>query len=185
MTGVQTCALPILASSAPSPQAPESRSRGEAAPIVLFDGHCNFCSGVVNFLLARDARGVLRFAALQSSFQRWAAAADYVFATSAAESGGSRHLRFVTTPASGGGCVPTILSVTVPAGSLATLNTEVTALTNAGFSAPNRKYLLWTDAAVMCGQSSIYYDDKGAQTTYTIDFSDYGSSPKITAPKTS
>ena len=38
----------------------------EAGPIVLFDGHCNFCSGVVNFLLARDARGVLRFAALQS-----------------------------------------------------------------------------------------------------------------------
>lgn len=27
--------------------------------------------------------------------------------------------------------------------------------------------------------------DKGAQTTYTIDFSDYGSSPKITAPTTS
>lgn len=27
--------------------------------------------------------------------------------------------------------------------------------------------------------------DKGAQTTYTIDFSDYGSRPKITAPKTS
>ena len=35
-------------------------------PIVLFDGHCNFCNGVVNFLIDRDRRGTLRFAALQS-----------------------------------------------------------------------------------------------------------------------
>lgn len=36
------------------------------APVVLFDGHCNFCSGVVDFLVARDRRGAIRFAALQS-----------------------------------------------------------------------------------------------------------------------
>jgi len=36
------------------------------AGVVLFDGHCKFCSGVVNFLIDRDPRGVLKFAALQS-----------------------------------------------------------------------------------------------------------------------
>lgn len=36
-------------------------------PIVLFDGHCNLCSGVVDFLIRRDPRGVLRFASLQSA----------------------------------------------------------------------------------------------------------------------
>ena len=52
---------------APVPStAAHSPPRGDALPIVLFDGHCNLCSGAVNFLLARDPRGVLRFAALQS-----------------------------------------------------------------------------------------------------------------------
>lgn len=33
--------------------------------IVLYDGLCGFCDGVVQWLLARDVRGVLRFAPLQ------------------------------------------------------------------------------------------------------------------------
>jgi len=33
---------------------------------VLFDGECNLCNGAVDFLLCRDPRGRLRFAALQS-----------------------------------------------------------------------------------------------------------------------
>src|SRR5262245_3620164 len=37
-----------------------------AGPIVLFDGVCKFCNAAINFLLDRDRRGVLRFAALQS-----------------------------------------------------------------------------------------------------------------------
>jgi len=37
-----------------------------SAPIVLFDGVCNFCNGWVNRLLRWDSRRVLRFAALQS-----------------------------------------------------------------------------------------------------------------------
>lgn len=35
-------------------------------PVVLFDGVCNLCNGVVRFLLPRDPEGRLRFAALQS-----------------------------------------------------------------------------------------------------------------------
>lgn len=35
-------------------------------PIVLYDGICNLCSGVVAFTLRRDRRGILRYAALQS-----------------------------------------------------------------------------------------------------------------------
>jgi predicted DCC family thiol-disulfide oxidoreductase YuxK len=44
--------LPGQASSAPS--------------VVLFDGVCNLCNGAVNFLIDRDPKGQLRFAALQS-----------------------------------------------------------------------------------------------------------------------
>ena len=35
-------------------------------PIVLFDGVCNLCNGVVSFLIPRDRTGRLRFASLQS-----------------------------------------------------------------------------------------------------------------------
>jgi predicted DCC family thiol-disulfide oxidoreductase YuxK len=36
------------------------------APIVLFDGVCNFCNASVNFLLDHDTHRRFRFAALQS-----------------------------------------------------------------------------------------------------------------------
>lgn len=35
-------------------------------PVVLFDGVCNLCNGVVEFLIPRDPEGRLRFAPLQS-----------------------------------------------------------------------------------------------------------------------
>lgn len=34
--------------------------------IILFDGICNFCNGVVNFLIKKDKNDRLRFSALQS-----------------------------------------------------------------------------------------------------------------------
>jgi len=36
------------------------------APIVLFDGVCNFCNASVNFLIDHDRQGRLQFAPLQS-----------------------------------------------------------------------------------------------------------------------
>jgi predicted DCC family thiol-disulfide oxidoreductase YuxK len=45
----------------------DSRNAGEGeGPIVLFDGVCVLCCGGVRFLLAHDARGRMRFAAMQS-----------------------------------------------------------------------------------------------------------------------
>jgi len=35
-------------------------------PIILFDGVCNYCNGMVNFLIRHDRKKILRFAALQS-----------------------------------------------------------------------------------------------------------------------
>ena len=34
--------------------------------VVLFDGVCNFCDGIVNFIIAHDPHAYFRFAALQS-----------------------------------------------------------------------------------------------------------------------
>ncbi len=38
----------------------------ESHPIVLFDGVCNFCDASVNWIIARERKGLFRFAALQS-----------------------------------------------------------------------------------------------------------------------
>ncbi|MGZ5286664.1 MAG: thiol-disulfide oxidoreductase DCC family protein [Flavisolibacter sp.] len=35
-------------------------------PTILFDGVCNFCNGIVNFIISQDKKDVFRFAALQS-----------------------------------------------------------------------------------------------------------------------
>jgi predicted DCC family thiol-disulfide oxidoreductase YuxK len=43
-----------------------TRQTSSPASVVLFDGVCNLCNGVVNFLIDHDPRGELRFAALQS-----------------------------------------------------------------------------------------------------------------------
>lgn len=37
-----------------------------APPVVLFDGVCNLCTASVQFIVARDPRGTIRFASLQS-----------------------------------------------------------------------------------------------------------------------
>ena len=38
------------------------------APVLLYDGVCGFCDSTVQFIIARDRRGAMRFAPLQSEF---------------------------------------------------------------------------------------------------------------------
>lgn len=38
--------------------------------VILFDGVCNFCNFWVDFIIPRDARGIFKFAALQSDSGR-------------------------------------------------------------------------------------------------------------------
>ena len=39
-------------------------------PLLLYDGVCALCNGTVRFVLKRDAKGLFRFAALQSDVAR-------------------------------------------------------------------------------------------------------------------
>ncbi len=38
--------------------------------LVIYDGDCNLCAAIVKFIIPRDRRGVIRFAALQSETVR-------------------------------------------------------------------------------------------------------------------
>ncbi|WP_336023405.1 thiol-disulfide oxidoreductase DCC family protein [Halobellus salinisoli] len=50
--------------------APGQISEVPEGPVILFDGVCNLCNGVVSFLIPRDPEGRLRFAPLQSEAGR-------------------------------------------------------------------------------------------------------------------
>ena len=39
-------------------------------PVILFDGVCNLCNGVVNFVIRHDSKNIFRFATLQSETGR-------------------------------------------------------------------------------------------------------------------
>lgn len=49
---------------------PQSPALGGDHVVVLFDGVCNLCSGIVAFIIRRDAASRFRFAALQSPIGR-------------------------------------------------------------------------------------------------------------------
>ncbi len=44
----------------------ESERTKPEGPVLLFDGVCNLCAGVVRFIIPRDLNGRFRFASLQS-----------------------------------------------------------------------------------------------------------------------
>jgi len=45
----------------------DSEPPGGDHPVLLFDGVCNLCNGVVQFIIPRDPDGEIRFAPLQSA----------------------------------------------------------------------------------------------------------------------
>lgn len=103
-----------------------------------------------------------RYAALESSIQLWAAGVDDVVNRSAALTGGVRNVRYVTEPG-GSGCVAKVLNVTVPAGAASSFNATISAVQSLGYTDPAKKYLMWTDASVLCGIASMYPNDGESQ----------------------
>jgi hypothetical protein len=104
-----------------------------------------------------------RFAELQANLKLWAAGVDDVVNRSAALSGGVRNVRFVTEAGAGSSCEAKVLNVTVPAGSLGSFNSSISAVQALGYTDPSRKYLMWTDTTVLCGVASMYLDDQPSQ----------------------
>jgi hypothetical protein len=106
-----------------------------------------------------------RYAAMLPSFKLWAAGVDAVFNRSAAMTGGVRNLRWVTE-GTAPSCTAQVLDVTVPAGSLATLTTQLAAVRALGYTDQHRKYLMWTDANVYCGIATLYVDPRPTQANF-------------------
>ena len=85
---------------------------------------------------------------------RWA---DGVFAVSAAQTGGKRHVRWATTSGAAG-CSLSWLDITLQHGASTPFGSLVSELSADGLNAPNRHYLVWVDENAGCGRATLYLD---------------------------
>jgi len=110
----------------------------------------------VQAIYAYAAGQASRYSSVAPLIQKWAADVDSVFNLSAAETGGSRHVRFVTDT----GCRPVVLRVTLSSAGDDTLQNTINELRTLGYNRSDRKYLVWMDANVYCGIAETYNDDR-------------------------
>lgn len=97
-----------------------------------------------------------RFAAVRDSLGSYAGAVDDVFVESAAKTGGTRRVRWLTTAA----CSLDLRHVVVSAKGDDSLSAMVGELKAQGYGRSDRKYLLWADATRYCGVAQTRYDDR-------------------------
>ena len=88
------------------------------------------------------------------SIRTWSTGVDQIFDASAAETGGSRHVRFVTTPQ----CRVDVAEVELPAGGLTSFTRNIDELRKLGYNRTDRKYLVFADAKVYCGIATYIAD---------------------------
>jgi hypothetical protein len=96
-----------------------------------------------------------RLSQLAPVIKTWAAQVDETYARSAAETGGTRHVRFVTA-----NCDLSILDVVARADSVDHTFEDLVAK---GLKRNDRKYLIWMDGNDICGIGESYDDSRPGQ----------------------
>ncbi|MEA2828018.1 MAG: hypothetical protein QOG43_2457 [Actinomycetota bacterium] len=112
----------------------------------------------VQVIYARAADVPDRFPLYGPSFEAWTARVEQIFRASAAETGGVRHVRFLTDAA----CDLVIDRVVLTPTGDDTFNNTVRDLWAQGYNRTDRRYLVYVDANVYCGLGSLLGDDKPA-----------------------
>jgi hypothetical protein len=110
----------------------------------------------VQVVYARAADVADRFADIASLLTTWVGGIDTVFADSAAQTGGVRHVRWVT----GSGCDLTVERVQLSTSGDDSFTNTISELQAAGLNRTDRKYLVWMDASVYCGIAELVTDDQ-------------------------
>ncbi|MFI9722130.1 RICIN domain-containing protein [Streptomyces sp. NPDC052396] len=143
----------------PAPASPKGGT-GKAAPseqTVPCDGDGSTGNRVQ--VLYVHGPGNDRYAEYLASFHKWAADVDTIYYASAQETGGVRHVRFVT----GADCTPSVLNVELPDSALAEFSATNSALAAKGFDRRDRKYMIFADANVYCGIGTFNGDERPGQ----------------------
>jgi hypothetical protein len=110
----------------------------------------------VQAVYAYPAGGADNYDEIAPYIRLWAGVVDAVFNDSAAETGGVRHVRFVTDP----DCAVDVARVALSPAGIASLSGTAAELAAQGFDRPDRKYLVWADAYVFCGVATVKPDDR-------------------------
>ena len=110
----------------------------------------------VQLVYARASDRADRYADFQATFHAIAARLDSVLVQSAGETGGERHVRFVTDAS----CAPVVNRAVLSATGDDDIDATIRDLVAQGFNRSDRKYLVWMDANVYCGIAEIYDDDR-------------------------
>ncbi|MGW6919500.1 RICIN domain-containing protein [Kitasatospora sp. NPDC054939] len=100
-----------------------------------------------------------RFAQYAASFKKWAAEVDVIYNASAQETGGVRHVRYVTEP----DCSASVLKVQISASEMQDFNASNRAIAAQGFNRKDRKYMIFADAKVYCGIGTFAGDERPGQ----------------------
>ncbi|WP_254705754.1 RICIN domain-containing protein [Streptomyces vilmorinianum] len=111
-----------------------------------------------------------RYAEYVASFRKWAADADLIYATSAKETGGVRHIRYVTAA----DCTPTVLNIELPASALSEFSATNRALAGKGLDRRDRKYMIFADTKVYCGIGTFAGDERPGQNNQSNFGPSYG-----------
>ncbi len=97
-----------------------------------------------------------RYSTVVATIRSRAADADAIFQASAQETGGSRHIRFVTDSS----CAISVLNVTLQTSSGDdNYSNTVQELQALGYNASNRKYAVFVDNNIYCGIGSLWDND--------------------------
>ena len=113
----------------------------------------------VQAVYAYPAGGADNYDEIAPFIRLWAGVVDAVFNDSAAETGGVRHVRYVTGP----GCAVDVAKVALSPAGIGSLGGTAAELAAQGFHRPDRKYLVWVDAYVFCGLATVKPDDRPTQ----------------------
>jgi hypothetical protein len=114
----------------------------------------------VQVVYARAADVADRFADIASLVTTWVGGLDTVFAESAAQTGGIRHVRWVTDSA----CNLTVQRVQLSTSGDDSFTNTISELQAAGLNRTDRKYLVWMDSSVYCGIAELVTDDQPGST---------------------
>ncbi|MDI1463084.1 RICIN domain-containing protein [Catellatospora sp. KI3] len=116
-----------------------------------------------------------RYGQYLETFRTLAEGMDVIYNESARETGGERHIRFVTENVNGA-CRPVVRDVRVAQSSLGEFGASVNAVKAAGYNRTDRKYVMLTEANVYCGIGGFAGDTRKTDDNRSNFGPEYGRS---------
>jgi len=154
ITGTDLCTHGLdLPLNAEEIQGAQAAPKAVPAAVCVGDG----VSGKrVQLMYVRAADQPDQYATVVEQIRTIAAGADAIYAASAQATGGHRRIRFVTNAE----CQIDVLAIELPPAADDKFTTTIAELRAQGYSDPNRKYLLFVEAQILCGTSTVKRDSQ-------------------------